>query len=67
MPGESSAGIPLGCGKKFFTCTVYANRFTAGIPGYGVRVAYVTIGTVVGCDTYVPASPDGISNKVCQK
>ncbi|SEQ36121.1 NosD domain-containing protein [Microlunatus flavus] len=47
--------------------TLYANRFTSGIPGYGVRVAYVNIGNVVGCDTTVPSSSDGISNKTCQK
>ena len=47
--------------------TLYANTFTSGIPGYGVRVAYVNIGNVVGCDTYVPSSSDGISNKTCQK
>ncbi|HEY0239319.1 MAG TPA: NosD domain-containing protein [Friedmanniella sp.] len=47
--------------------TVYANKFTAGIPGYGVRIAYNNIGNVVGCDTVVPSSSDGISNKTCQK
>lgn len=47
--------------------TLYANSFTSGIPGYGVRLAYVNIGNVVGCDTYVPAGADGISNKTCQK
>ena len=47
--------------------TVYANKFTSGIPGYGVRLAYVNVGNVVGCDTYVPSGADGISNKACQK
>ena len=47
--------------------TLYANKFTAGIPGYGVRLAFVNVGNVVGCDTYVPSSADGISNKSCQK
>ena len=47
--------------------TIYANDFTSGVPGYGVRVAYVNIGNVVGCDTWVSSSADGISNKACQK
>jgi hypothetical protein len=47
--------------------TLYANKFGSGVPGYGVRLAYVNIGNVVGCDTYVPSSADGISNKSCQK
>ncbi len=48
--------------------TVYANKFTAGVPGYGVRLAYnSSLGNVVGCDTTVPSGSDGISNKACQK
>ena len=47
--------------------TVYANKFTAGIPEYGVRLAYKELGNVVGCDTVVPKGSDGISNKSCQK
>jgi hypothetical protein len=47
--------------------TLFANKFTAGIPGYGVRVAYVNVGNVVGCDTVVPSGADGISNKSCQR
>jgi hypothetical protein len=47
--------------------TVYSNKFTAGIPGYGVRLAYANLGNVVGCDTWVPSGSDGISNKSCQK
>jgi hypothetical protein len=47
--------------------TIYANDFSSGVPGYGVRVAYVNIGNVVGCDTWVSSSADGISNKACQK
>lgn len=47
--------------------TVYANRFTSSIPGYGVRLAYANLGNIVGCDTQVPSGSDGISNKACQK
>lgn len=47
--------------------TVYANKFTSGVPGYGVRLAYNPLGNVVGCDTTVPSGSDGISNKSCQK
>ncbi|MGI3779512.1 MAG: NosD domain-containing protein [Janthinobacterium lividum] len=48
--------------------TVYANKFTSDIPGYGVRLAYnSSLGNVVGCDTQVPSGSDGISNKACQK
>ncbi|GAA3553898.1 hypothetical protein GCM10022197_06280 [Microlunatus spumicola] len=47
--------------------TIFANDFTSGVPGYGVRLAYVNIGNVVGCDTWVSSSADGISNKACQK
>jgi len=47
--------------------TVYANKFTSKIPGYGVRLAYKNLGNVVGCDTTVPSGSDGISIKACQK
>ena len=47
--------------------TLYANRFTSSVPGYGVRLAYRDLGNVVGCDTAVPSGSHGISNKACQK
>ena len=44
----------------------FGNHFAGSMPGYGVRLPFLELDNYVGCDTTVPRSSIGITNKPCQ-
>ena len=45
---------------------VYGNAISGTLAGYGIRMPYLEVGNVVGCDNTANQAALGMSNKTCQ-